>query len=117
MKTEYNFNKEFINILINYIDERKLYSLYKLNNDTKYTVDYLLDIVITLSTKNGYKYVLPHNIMNYLKFSHYGLCSKTSIKQFITKQIINIEDDGFLKTYLAIGHNYPIEIKELTVII
>jgi len=117
MKVEYYYNKDFINILIKYIDEKKLYSIYKLNNETKYTIDYILDIIISISTNNGNRYTMPINMMSYLKLSQYSLYTKKSIRQFIKKQIIDTNNDNFLKTHIVIGHHYPIIIKELTIII
>jgi hypothetical protein len=118
MPLEYYYNKEFINILINYIDEHKLYSVYKLNINSKYTINYILDILISLSKNNdNNKYTLPANIISYLKFSQYSLYSKFSIKQFIKNQIIKTNNDNFLKTYIIIGQDNPNIIKELTIII
>jgi hypothetical protein len=120
---EYYYNKEFIDILIKYLNEKDLHSFYKLNNNTKYTVGYITSIVKAISTNyvnNSHKYTFPINLINYLNLSQYSLYAKRSIVGFIKKQIININNDNnnnFLKTYVVIGHDYPIVIKELTVII
>ena len=118
MVVEYYYNKDFINILIKYIDENKLYSVYKLNTNLKYTINYILDILISLSiNNNNNRYTLPANIISYLKLSQYSLYSKFSIKQFIKNQIIKTNYDNFLKNYVVIGQDNPNIIKELTIII
>ncbi len=121
MSVEYKFNKNFIDILIKYIDEQKLYLVYKLDNETKYTIDYIFNIIKSLSNNNNNnnnnRLSLPINLINYLKLSQYSLYTKKTIRNFIKQQIIKIENDDFLKTYIVIGHEYPNVIKELTVII
>ena len=117
MITKYNYNTNFINILIKCIDEKKLYSIYKLDNKTKYTIDYILDILISVSKFINNRYSFPVELNIHLNTSNYALHAKKSIKQFIKKQIIDIDNDNFLKTYIVIGYNYPITINELTVVI
>jgi hypothetical protein len=118
MKKEFNFNKQFIDILINNIEELKLYSMYRLSNDIKYTIDYIFDIIIAISIKKNYNYMFPTDLNKFLANSNYSIYSKYSIKHIIRRQIIEANNNNnFLKKYIVIGNNYPVIIKDLTIII
>ena len=114
---EYYFNKIFIDILIKCINDKKLNMIYNINNNIKYNINYILDIVLLLSIKNNNRYALPKDILTYFNLSHYVLITKGTIKNYLKKQINNNNIDTLLKTYIIIGNTNPIIIKNLTVII
>jgi hypothetical protein len=110
MVSQFYFNTYFINILYQYLLDKNLLSTYKLDKDAKYTINYVLDIILNISSKTYSKYKLPLNIVKYFNLSEYSLFSKNIIKNFIKKQIIKKDN-----TYIIIGVNPT--ITELTVII
>ena len=116
MKLEYYYNKEFMDILISITNELNLNSLYKLNSEYKYPIDYILDIIISISDKKYFRYNIPMKLINYLNLSQYSSYDKTAIKQCIKKQIKNENNNHILKNYVVIGYN-DIMIKELTIIL
>lgn len=117
MDSEYYFNKNFITILIEILKYFNLFSNFVLNNETKYTIKDIIDVVVGISEKKNNGFKLPIKLTQYLNISNYSIYSKDKIKQLIKRQIINTNYDNFLKTYIVIGHNYPVLIKELNVVI
>jgi len=116
MVNQFYFNTVFINLMYVHLQDRNLSSIYKLNHEVKYTVDYILATLLVISIKTNNRYKLPTNMIRYLNLSEYVLFTKNSIRNIIKKQIIS-SDDTFLKTYIVIGINNPIVIKELTIIV
>lgn len=116
--SESYFNKEFINVLINILDAKKLSSIYKLTNDKKYTIYYISDIICAISTNTCCYYRIPDELALYLKKSIKIRFTKKNIRAMILEQRINyIIDDTFLNTYVVIGHDIIPKITELNVII
>ena len=115
---EYYFKSEFINILIANINNKGLGSIYNLNTQAKYTVDYIVDILIQISNKSYTRYKLPVDLCTFLGQSQYSKYSRTSIKNFVKDQTFNSsENNSIFNTYVVIGHDIPINIKQLDVII
>lgn len=110
MSSQFYFNSYFIDILYKYLQDKNLLSIYKLEKDVKYTINYILEIILNISNKNYARYKLPLNIVKYFNLSEYSLFSKNIIKNFIKKQIIKKDN-----THIIIGVN-PV-IKELTIIL
>jgi hypothetical protein len=113
---EYTFNKNFINILKQCIGEKHLN--YNIDTDTNYKLDYIIDIVLAISTiKPRNKYTLHSTLATYFNMLSWAPYSITKIKSIIKKQIIIANDNNLLNNYVVINHNYPIDIKELVVIV
>lgn len=109
---EYTFKPEFINILKKYICSNNLYTLVDGN---KYTIMYILDLILTISTKINNRYRLPDNLSEYLLIAPFTKYSIIYIKEIIRKQIVS--DDKILDNYIIIGKEVPEIIDELTVTI
>lgn len=115
---EFFFKSEFIDILVKHIDTNGLRSIYNLNTNTKYTIDYIIDIVLQISTKSYTRYRLPQDLCTYLNQSQYSKYSRTSIKNFVKDLTFSSsENNSIFNTYVVIGHDIPINIKQLSVII
>jgi hypothetical protein len=74
---------------------------------------------MNISTKSYTRYRLSQELCQFLgpHFSHYGKYSKTAIKQIVKEQIFdNSSNNTIFNTYVIIGHDIPINIKELNVI-
>ena len=111
-----NFNN-IINTINNIIIKTDLHSKYKLQGNIKYSVEYILKIIIMTSTKtfNG-KYKLHPDLCAYLKVDNYVKYSITGIKNIIKNQIINI-DYNYINKYVVIGYDVPCNITELNVVL
>jgi len=115
---EFYFKPEFIEILLKYIDAKSLRTIYNLNTQAKYTVDYMVDVIINISSKCYTRYKLPVELCTFLNLSHYSKYSRTSIKTLVKDQIFdNLKNNSIFNTYVVIGHDIPIQLKELNVII
>ena len=110
MVSEFYFNTYFIDIIYQYLHDKNLLTLHKLDKNVKYSINYILNIILKISNKSYSKYKLPSNIVKYLNLSEYSFLSKNMIKNYIKQQIIKKDH-----SYIIIGIN-P-EIKELTIII
>jgi hypothetical protein len=111
---EYTYRKEFLNILIDEININSLNNLYKLNSDDKYTIIYILDILLSISTQFINKYKLPDVLSQYLSMSNYRKYTISMLKEIIKNQILQYND---YNNYIIIGKEIPIIINELTVTI
>ena len=117
-KNTFNFKNDFIEILIRNIDQRGLRAVYNLNSQAKYTIDYIVDVIIAVSTKSYTRYKLPADLSQYLNQSQYSKYSRTSIKTFVKDQTYNSSgNNSIFNTYVVIGHDIPINIKQLNVVI
>lgn len=115
---EFFFKSDFIEILIRHIDSRGLRSVYNLNANTKYTIDYVVDIVLQISNKSYTRYKLPQDLCTYLNQSQYSKYSRTSIKNFVKDLTFSgSENNSIFNTYVVIGHDIPVNIKQLNVVI
>jgi len=113
----FNFKKELINILIGHIQSNCLGSFYNLDVNRKYTLDHIVEIVIQISKKKSAKYKMPENLSAYLNKPSYKTFSVSSIKAMLNNQHYSAINDAFIKTYVIIGHDIAISVKELTVYI
>jgi len=114
--TEYHFNPDFLSVLITHINNKHLSPIYTINLNQKYSMEYILVIVNAISTISYNKYKLPDDVSQVLNQSIYAKYSRTSLKQLIRTQIItNTDHEHFLNTYVVIGNDIPVIIKELTV--
>ena len=118
IKSECYFNKNFIQILINLINEKRIYSTYKLNIHIKYSIDYICNIIKIISTKsNSNRYLIPQELCTILNVRNNVALSMCIIKKYVREQIIQTNIDICKNNYLIIGDNSPIVIKELIVIL
>jgi hypothetical protein len=117
-KNIFNFKNDFIEILIRNIDQKNLRAVYNLNSQAKYTIDYIVDVIIAISTKSYTRYKLPADLCNYLNQSQYSKYSRTSIKTVVKEQTYNSSgNNSIFNTYVVIGHDIPVNIKQLNVVI
>ena len=114
--TEHTFKPEFINTLLAILDEKGIRSIYNLNTNAKYSIDYLTDVIIAISQKSYTRYRIPENLANYFKESLYCKFSRTSIKNLVKQQLGSCTNDSFFSTYVVIGYDLPITIRELEVV-
>jgi hypothetical protein len=115
---EVNFNQEFMDIVIQQINSKGLTSVYNIKKDGKYTVNRMIDVVCAISNKTYQRYKLPAALANYLKQSQFARFSKTILKNLIISQQIEATgDNSFFNTYVVIGHDVPIAINELNVVL
>jgi hypothetical protein len=112
----YIFLPEFIKLLSNILDSKNIENVYNLNHNVKYSIEYIRDIIITISEKSYSRYRLHNKLAAYLKESAYSKYSKTDIKNLIKQQLAIIIDDPFFEIYIIIGYDIPIDFKELNVI-
>ena len=110
------FEPDFINLLSNILIQKNLTNVTELKYNTKYTVNYITNIIIDISTKKNTKFTLHPGLIDYFKVSLYSSFTKQFIKTLIKQQIINPINDSFLNTYIIIGYDIPITVNELTVI-
>jgi hypothetical protein len=116
---EYYFKPDFIEMLLKQIDIKSMRPIYNLNSQAKYSIDYIVDIIMNISTKSYTRYRLSPELCQFLgpNFSQYGKYSKTAIKQIVKEQIFdNSSNNTIFNTYVIIGHDIPINIKELNVV-
>ena len=113
--SEYTFQSEFINLLLNILTTQGLRTIYNLNQNAKYSVDYIVDVIIAISQKSYNRYRIPDNLANHLKESPYSKFSRTYIKNLVKLQLTTNTDNTFFNTYVVIGHDIPVTIKELVV--
>lgn len=111
----YYFKEEFINILIENINSKNLKTIYNLNKDSKYNINYILGILTNISKYSYTSYELPNNLSQYLSKPIYSKYKKCSLRDIIKSQIIT--DNNIYNNYVIIGDDSPILINELTVII
>jgi len=114
--SEFHFKQDFINLLLTHIDAKLLRNVYNINTNTKYTIDYILDIMIAISSKSYARFRIPTDLAKYFKESEYSKFSRTSLKSLIKTQILYATDNSFFNTYVVIGHDIPVTIKELVVV-
>lgn len=116
--SEYTYKPEFLNIIFKHIRDKNLTNVYNINLSSKYSLNYMTDVVIAISTKTYSRYRLPDDIAEYLHKSPFSRFSKTSLKNLIRSQHCDsFKDNTFFSTYVVIGHDVPVSIKELSVII
>ena len=116
--TEFYFKSESIDILEKHIDSKGLRAVYNLNVNTKYTIDYIVDVVLQISNKSYTRYKLPLDLCTYLNQSQYSKYSRTSIKNFVRDlTFTGSENNSIFNTYVIIGHDIPVNIKQLNVIV
>lgn len=112
---EYIYKTEFMNILIDNINIKGLKTIYNINKDGKYNINYILDILINISKAySNLNYEIPNNLSQYLSKSIYTKYKVAKLKEIIKTQILCNNNDIF-NNYVIIGNNTPIIIKELTV--
>jgi hypothetical protein len=114
----YKFNPNFINILEKCIHDKNLLQNELLHTE-KYTIDYILSIVLKLSEiTNKFKYKLPYILVNFMtKYSNMPL-ELSKIRLYIEKQIVKVIDNTFLtKNYLIINNDEYKSITQLTIIL
>jgi hypothetical protein len=77
---EYNFKPEFLNILIQNIETKSLGTIYNINQNAKYQIDYIIDVILAVSSREySTRYRLPTNLAKYLNESEYSKYSKSTI--------------------------------------
>ena len=113
--SEYTFQSEFINLLLNILNKQDLRTIYNLNHNAKYSIDYIVDVIIAISQKSYNRYRFPDILANHLKESPYSKFSRTYIKNLVKLQLTTNTDNTFFNTYVVIGHDVPVTIKELVV--
>jgi hypothetical protein len=115
---EFYFKPEFIEILLKHIDAKSLRTIYNLNTQAKYTIDHMVDVIINISSRCYTRYKLPQDLCIFLNLPHYSKYSKTSIKTLVKDQIFdNLKNNSIFNTYVVIGYDIPIQLKELNVIV
>ncbi len=121
---KYSFQQDFINCIINYLNTEAPQSIkdditanINIQPNTTYTINNICDILVKISTKKYGRHKLPLSILTFLGLSTYSSYTLYSIKYLVKKQINTINDEHFIKTYVVIGYDVPISIKELTVVI
>lgn len=115
--TEFNFKHDFLNILIDHLNEKGLRSVYNINVDAKYNIDYIVNVITAISNPSYSRFKIPQKLAEYFKESIYTKYSKTSLKSLVKKQLFTSNTDSFFNTYVIIGNDIPITIKELTVVV
>jgi hypothetical protein len=117
---EHYFKEEFITILINIINSKNLNAIYNIDKNVKYSIEYITDIIITVSNKYGYnKYKLLPELANFLNKSTITRFTRSGIKSIVKSLIISCDKDNtsFINKYVVIGHDIIKHINELNVII
>jgi hypothetical protein len=114
--TEYTFQHDFINLLLNILDSKGLRAIYNLNHNAKYSIDYIADVIIAISQRSYTRYRIPNDLATYFKESIYSKYSKSYLKNLIKQQLSTSTDNLFFNTYVVIGYDVPVTIKELVVV-
>jgi len=118
---EHYFKEEFITILINIINSKNLNAIYNIDKNVKYSIEYITDIIITVSNKINWikKYKLLPELANFLNISTITRFSRSGIKSIVKSLIISCDKDNtsFINKYVVIGHDIIKHINELNVII
>jgi hypothetical protein len=114
--TEYNYKPEFINLLLNILDSKGIRNQYNLNHTAKYNIDYIADVIIAISIKSYTRFRLPNDLAAFLGQSTYSKCSRKYLKSLIKLQLTSNTDSSFFDTYVVIGYDVPVTIKELVVV-
>ena len=112
----YLFHIDFINVINGIIINTNLDSKYKLNNNNRYTIEYLLEIIIKSSSKLYSRFKLHKDLCTYIKVHEHNRYSITGIKYIIKNQTTNI-DHNFVNKYVVIGYDIPFNITELNVVL
>lgn len=73
-------------------------------------------MIIVVSQKSYTRFKLPNDLAIYFGKSIYSKFSRTNLKYLVKQQLSTNIDSSFLETYVVIGHDIPIAIKELVVI-
>jgi len=113
--TEHTFKHEFINLLLNILDSKNLRPVYNLNSNAKYTIDYIADVIVAISQKSYTRFRLPNELATFFNESIYSKYSRTYIKTLIKQHLSTNTDNSFFNTYVVIGYDVPVTIKELVV--
>ena len=116
MTTSYIFKKELLNILIKHINLNGI-TAYSINLNEKYTINYIYQIIIKISTQYYLKYMLPTDLSAYFNKSSNCKLKPSIIKNLLKSEYYIANNDSFLKTYVVIDHDIHKPIKELTVFI
>lgn len=115
---EHTYKPEFLNIISKHVKDRNFTDVYDINMSRKYSLDYITDVVLAISSSKYNKYKLPTDLAEYFHRSEYIRYTKTSLKDIIkSQQCETSQDNTFFNTYIVIGHDIPISIKELSVVI
>jgi hypothetical protein len=114
--TEHVLKHEFINLLLNILDSKGLRTIYNLNCNAKYSIDYIVDVIIAVSQKAYTRFRIPNELATYFNESIYSKYSKTYLKTLIKQQLSTTTDNLFFNTYVVIGHDVPVTIKDLQVV-
>ena len=116
---EYYFNTDFVNIISNHINQKGLRAIYDINTNTKYTLDKVVEAVVAICTSHYGRLRLPGDLCQFMDRSEYQKYSKHSIKSLVKQYMLktNNSNDTFFTTYVVIGYDVPIPIKELTITI
>jgi len=116
---EYKFNEQFLNIINSLIVEKNLNSKYiEFNSQIKYKLETIYNVIVELSNNYCGSIKLPESLDSYLRNNNsysYRL-TKAKLRQLIKNEIYkNSNNSDFLNTYVVIGHDIPVNIKQLTV--
>ncbi len=114
MIAQYNFNVFFIDIINKLILEKNIQSKYILNSNIKYTINYILNIILKLSIKCNNRYEVPSKIIKHFELEVYILLSSNCIRRQIKKQILN-DENSFTQRYIIVG--VKPKINTLTIVI
>lgn len=110
---DYSFKEEFINILIENINNKGLKTVYNLDKNQKYRINNILEIVLNISKCSNSSYELPQNLSQYLHQPIYTRYRITKIRDIIKNQIIL--NNNIYNNYVIVGDDTPLLIKELTI--
>ena len=116
---EYYFNADFVNIVSNFITQKNLRSVYDINTNTKYTLDKMVEAVCAICNTQYGRLRLPAELCQFMGQSEYQKYSKHGIKNLIKQYMLKTNNtvDSFFTTYVVIGYDVPIPLKELTIVI
>jgi len=109
---EFIFKKELINEI-----NANLPPILSLNSELKYTIDHITNMIISTSTKYHNRFKLKANIAKYFNKYELSRFSRVNIKSLVKEHILSGKDNLFFSTYVVIGHDIPIKLNELTVVV
>jgi hypothetical protein len=113
----FKYKPEFISLLTEIVKTKHLDNTYNLSPDMKYSINYIYNIIVACADQYSTRYILPVNLCKYFKLHKNSMINKTRIKNCIKHERLMILDDRFLKTYIVIGYDVPINMDKLDVFV
>jgi hypothetical protein len=116
---EYYFDNEFVKVLASNISAKNLKTLYDINTNTKYTLDYMVEALAAVCNNHYGRLRLPQNLSEFMHQSEYQKYSKHKLKTLIKQYMLktNNSNNSFFNTYVVIGYDVPVPITELHIVI